>query len=417
MTDRPHPGAPAAPARPVLVTLLLVSMLTVMAGATISPALPAMRRHFADVDDITFLVRLVLTVPALAIAVGAPVAGLLVDRAGRKPVLVGSVVLYGLAGGSGLVLGDVYAILAGRVLLGLAVAGVMTAATALVADLYSGPERSRVLGLQAGAMGMGGVVFLSVGGLLAGLDWRGPFAVYLAALPLAALVALVVKEPARAEPPARRAGATGGRAVPGAALAIFALAFVGQAVFYTVPTQLPFHLADLAGVGAVGSGLILASMSAVQATVSANYGRIARGRREAALAAVVFAVLGAGAALIGFAPGVPVVLAGLALIGTGVGLLVPHLNTWLVARTPAEVRGRTLSGITAAMFLGQFLSPVAAQPLAGEGLDTVYLAAAAVALAVSVTVAFAWRRPAREEAAPEGAGAPRERNATGRTGA
>ncbi|MEE1758256.1 MFS transporter [Streptomyces sp. SP18BB07] len=447
MTDRTGHGAPAGPGtrpvpptpgtrpapppltptptptpRPVLVTLLLASTLTVMAGATISPALPAMRRHFAEVDDIAFLVRLLLTVPALAIALGAPLVGVLVDRVGRKPVLVASTLLYAMAGGSGLVLDDVHALLAGRVLLGLAVAGVMTSATALVADLYEGPERARALGLQAGAMGFGGVVFLSVGGVLAGLDWRGPFLLYLVSLPLAVAILLVVREPARptaettdltsATSTTNAPGAPGAavvvrdglagraRALTAGAVGILVLAFTGQLVFYTVPTQLPFHLAGLSGVGAVGSGLVIASMSAVQAVASTNYGRLAGRSGRAALTAIVFALLAGGTALLGLARGVPTVLAGLALIGTGVGLLVPHLNAWLVSRTPPPARGRMVSGITSALFLGQFLSPVAARPFAdGDRLSGVYLAASALAAVMAAAAAAGWLRGRRHPAA------------------
>jgi hypothetical protein len=54
----------------VKATLLLVSTLTVMAGATIAPSLPAMRQHFTEVPNVDYWVRLVLTVPALFIALG-----------------------------------------------------------------------------------------------------------------------------------------------------------------------------------------------------------------------------------------------------------------------------------------------------------------------------------------------------------
>gem|GEM_PF-4090580 len=40
-------------------TLLLVSTLTVMAGATIAPSLPAMQEHFRDVNNAALWVRLV----------------------------------------------------------------------------------------------------------------------------------------------------------------------------------------------------------------------------------------------------------------------------------------------------------------------------------------------------------------------
>ena len=60
--------------------------MTVMAGATIAPALPGMKLVFQDVANADFLVKLVLTMPALLIAIGAPFAGILLDRRGRRPV-------------------------------------------------------------------------------------------------------------------------------------------------------------------------------------------------------------------------------------------------------------------------------------------------------------------------------------------
>ncbi|MEL6527253.1 MAG: MFS transporter, partial [Chloroflexota bacterium] len=69
-------------------TLLAAGTLTVMASATISPALPAITEAFADTPNIDLLVSLLLTIPALFIALGAPLAGVIVDRFGRKRLLV-----------------------------------------------------------------------------------------------------------------------------------------------------------------------------------------------------------------------------------------------------------------------------------------------------------------------------------------
>ena len=154
------PGRSGDPNRAVTrLTLLLASSLTVMSGATIAPALPAMQAHFAGVENSDLLVRLVLTVPALAIVVGAPLAGVIGDLRGRARLLYMAILLYAAAGSSGLYLDSLGAILAGRVLLGAAVAGVLTSATALAADYYSGAERARFMGCLANAW-----MFAIVGG-------------------------------------------------------------------------------------------------------------------------------------------------------------------------------------------------------------------------------------------------------------
>ena len=60
---KPQPTKPQHPA--LRGTLLTISSLTIMAAATISPGLPRMQAHFADVPEAGLLVRLVLTVVAL----------------------------------------------------------------------------------------------------------------------------------------------------------------------------------------------------------------------------------------------------------------------------------------------------------------------------------------------------------------
>ena len=86
--------------RPALqITVLAASTMTVLAGAILAPALPSIEMEFANQENAAFWTRMILTFPALFIALNAPLAGILVDRVGRKPVLVASIALAGLAGG------------------------------------------------------------------------------------------------------------------------------------------------------------------------------------------------------------------------------------------------------------------------------------------------------------------------------
>jgi len=59
------------------LVLLIASTLTVMAGATIAPALPEMNKAFQDIPNSEFLVKLVLTITSLFIAIGAPISGVI----------------------------------------------------------------------------------------------------------------------------------------------------------------------------------------------------------------------------------------------------------------------------------------------------------------------------------------------------
>lgn len=146
------------------VVLLMAAMLTTMANATISPALPGLERLFAQGPDAALLTRLLVTAPSLSVAVLAPVAGLAIDRIGRRrPLLIG-IVLFVIAGCAGLVLPSLPTILASRLVLGIAVALIMTAQTALVADYFSGADRTALMGLQISARNFGGLIFITMAG-------------------------------------------------------------------------------------------------------------------------------------------------------------------------------------------------------------------------------------------------------------
>jgi MFS family permease len=62
--------------------------MTVMAGATISPALPKIKVFFQSQADVEFWVKLLLTMPALFTAISAPISGVIIDRFRRKPLLI-----------------------------------------------------------------------------------------------------------------------------------------------------------------------------------------------------------------------------------------------------------------------------------------------------------------------------------------
>ncbi len=361
--------------------------MTIMASATITPSLPGMEQHFAAEPSAQLLVRLVLTLPGLAIMLAAPLLAKLSGRTGRVPVLVGCLVLYVLGGGSGLLLDSLPALLAGRALLGVGIAGIMTTSTALLADHHAPSEHGRVLGLQGAAMGFGGVIALLLGGLLAAVDWRGPFAVYLLALPLVVLVLRYVPE--APVPPSDDSAPVASSPWRPRLLGMYALIFVGVVVFYTVPTQAPFWLAEVGGAGPAVIGVLMAVLNLATTLVGLGFRRLRARWTFPALAAATFVAYAAGLVVLGTASTLWTAALGMVVIGIGIGLQNPTINGWVVASTAPGTRTRALGLLTSALFLGQFSSPLIAQPVidgAGMGMTFILAGALAVLIAVLVTL-------------------------------
>jgi MFS family permease len=357
-----------------LITLLLTSSMTVMAGATISPALPQIQQFFQNEPNSEFWVKLMLTLPGLFTAIGAPFAGIIIDRFGRKPLLTGAIILYGLAGGSGCILSSLTGLLIGRAFLGLAVGAIMTTSIALIADYYQGPKRNQVMGIQAAFMGYGGVVFLTLGGFLADISWRVPFSIYLSAFAIFPLVIFCLTEPqVEAQQNSVLLEEANAKLPVGTIALIYALTFLTMVVFYMIPVQLPFYLKSLGQVSNTQTGLAIAASTLASAIVSMRYGKIKTHLSFTGVLICLYLLLGLGYVTISWAASYPFVLLGLVIAGSGLGLLLPNMNVWLNAKTPIASRGRVLGGLTTCMFLGQFCSPIVSQPIAQKiGLGVTY---------------------------------------------
>jgi MFS family permease len=383
------------PGRRLTLSVLLLASLTIMANATIAPSLPGLKEHFSTVAGIDTLAGLLLSLPSAAIVLSAGLFGWLADRMDRQKLLAIAAVLYAIGGTSGLWAQTLPQMLAGRVVLGVGVAGTMTIGMAWAADLWQGEARARFLGLQGAAMSAGGIVVMLLGGFAASLHWRGAFAVYAIVLPIAVLALIALA------PHAKRINAA--RAMPTAAVAgefpwrafavVGPLAFLFMTTFYVIPTRLPFLMESLDVHNALVIGATMALMTVASVPGSLLYGRIRQYLAPMAIFALSFVLMGLGLILMSMAAGLVMIVAGVIVAGIGMGPSMPNYTTYLMAVVPPQLRGRASGMLTTAFFAGQFASPLATAPLVGGfGLAGAF-AAVGVAVIVLAGVIVAFGRP------------------------
>ncbi|MFF5158183.1 MFS transporter [Streptomyces sp. NPDC000348] len=287
-----------------------------------------MQDHSGNVAGNVALVPLVLTVPVLSLALLAPFAGVVVDRLGRKRLLVAAAVLYALFGTAPLWLDSLYAVLVSRVLLGVAEAAVMTACTTLIGDYCTGRVRDRYLAPQTMCASASATVFFAVGGALGTAGWRAPFWLYAVGLPLALATARALPDPQPSAADGQPHAGAEPRPFPVRRMAgICLLTVFGAVVFCTVPVEMSYLLDDL-GVGlddlGVGSTGVIGAATAIAgaATVAGSvvFPRLTDGPRRRLPA--VLLLCGTGFLLMGFADSVPLLVAGAVVNCVGTGLLL-----------------------------------------------------------------------------------------------
>lgn len=368
------------------IVLLLTSSLTIMSAATIAPSLPQMAEVFARVPRAEFLSKLLLTLPTLFIALAAPFAGSFADRNGRIKILLAAMVVYALAGASGFLLNNLYHILAGRVLLGLAIGVIMTISITLVGDYFLDRDRQRYIGIQGAFVSFGGVVFIGVGGFLADVSWRAPFLVYLLALALFPFARKFLGEPVRHGEHGSPSATSGpGRGVRG----LFVTAFVIWVLFFMIPVQIPFYVKQL-GIGKNSYiGLAIAVNTASAALASLFYDRLKRRMTFPTIYVAGFLCMAVAYLWIAVTSSYGQMLLALVCSGAGMGLILPNTTLWVIHRAAPEWRGRITGRLTSWRFSGQFISPIAAQPVVGAlGLHAAFGLAAGLLLILAVVFWF-----------------------------
>ncbi|MCO7636620.1 MFS transporter [Pseudomonas sp. S 311-6] len=386
------------------LVLLLGSSLTIMGSVMVAPILPKLGAEFGPHHpSAPWLVPLVITGPALAIALAALVVGWLADRCGRKKLLIAATLMYAVTGALPALLDGLPEIVAARLLFGCAEAAVMTCCTTLIADYWSGESRLKYVNRQVVTIGLVGSLFFVVGGALGEHSWRTPFYLYLVPLCLLPFMVKVLWEPSRRQDTMDQPGTLGDRTRPLSLVIGYLLVFFGMVLSFIVPVQGPLILV---GIGVQSSTLIgLSAGLGLLATLGGSllWPSVRRAVGVAGCNAVLLLLMAGGLALLVTADTYRQVLAAVTLHGIGAGMLVPNSMAPVMNALSTAARARGIGGYTASLYLGQFASPlfvgVAAQHAGGLHQAIWLWAVLAIAVA-ALWLLTAWQRGTAARCAP-----------------
>lgn len=162
------------------VTILSLSLLTVMAGAAVAPALNVIKEYFCDVEQT--LVQMIISIPALFIALTSFVFPKLSKKFKAKELVLAGLLLYVVGGCAAGLFSNIYVVLAFRALVGIGVGIIMPLSTGLLSFYYAPEEQDKLMGYSSAMNQMGGVVATLISGVLANISWRASFLVYMMGL-------------------------------------------------------------------------------------------------------------------------------------------------------------------------------------------------------------------------------------------
>jgi MFS transporter, YNFM family, putative membrane transport protein len=369
------------------------------------PLLPLLMRVFGATH---FAVSLTVTASTIGVAIAAPVVGRLADLIGRRRVILGSAFVVTLATALAATSSNLTQFIGWRFVQGLATPGVFGIAIAYVQDEWPASHVGRAMAAYVSGTVTGGFCGRVLVGLVASrYDWHIAFAA-LAVANLAAAVLLAFQlrpETRKTAAPSRDHGQSLSRLLTnpqliGTNAVGFCVLFMQVAMFSYVTFHLsaaPYFLST----AALGWLFVVYLFGAVVLPVAGRWIDV-RGHRAALVLSMSVGIAGA---LLTLAPWLPLIVAGLAFVGTGVFVAQATASSY-IGEVTQEDRGLAVGLYSTCYYVGGS---------AGGALPALFWDAggwtACVALVIAVqiaTVTLALRswRPAGVPAQPlrEGVG-------------
>jgi len=352
----PQKSIPNKPAnRNLAVSILSLSLLTVMAGAAVSPALGVIQAHFAASSK--FFIQMIISLPALFIVITNFLFPRLCRRFGARTLVLAGLLLYTAGGCLAGMFNSIALVLLTRALVGIGVGVIMPLSTGLLAYYFQPQEQVRLMGYSSAMNQLGGVIATLLAGLLASISWRASFLIYLLGL-FSIVLCLRYLPNDKISQPNAQAKSSASLAQLARTYYMYILAiFLLMSVFFIFPTNFSFiTLAD----GIIPAQFIAVIMSFMNfiALFGGLFSARARNIFQQHTKFLSPACFLLGYLLLALSGSWLCVLAGSVLIGFANGLGIPYIiseASLMAGRTAATT---VMPLISAALYLAQFVSPM-----------------------------------------------------------
>jgi MFS family permease len=346
------------------------------------------------------------SMPGLGIILGGALSGWVVARLGLRPLLILSVVAFGVFGAAGGYFANIWAFSVARLMLGFAGTFVTTAVVALLAELYDESGRSKMIGYWKAAMGLSTIGIIMGSGVVAdAFGWQASFLLYAGlAVPTAVLAMLVLP---RAQAASRREVVKATPQDKASVLRLWPLLlmiFLLHVMIMMSNNQIPFVLKDRGLVSSSQIALImgLAAPAGGVGSILSGHLQSRFGERIVLCAAII--ATGLGCIAIALAPTPAGVGLGNALKSLGAGTILPLYMTMPLNRVTPGGRAAAIGLVQVSQYFGAFLNPYVVAPLTfAFGLDGAFLTVGVVSIAATVVALVRMGMRARPAPAATGA--------------
>lgn len=360
------------------VSILSLSLLTVMAGAAMAPALGVISEYFSD--EKTLFVQMIISMPAVFIFLTSFVFPKLAAKFRARTLLMIGLAFYTIGGCVAGVFNSIWIVLLMRALVGVGVGIIMPLSTGLLAFYFSPQEQEGLMGWSSAMNNMGGVIATLISGALATVSWRISFFVYLMGLISIVLCAAFMPNDKiqSDEADERRGSAEPEHVIPSTGQVfrsnyVYIIAmFLEMSTFFIYPANFAMVTVRAGVIPENLTAIIMAIMDLVAFFGGMLFVKVkaAAGGSTKFVAPILFVV---GYTLLGVIGGWFGVLAGSVCVGFANGEGIPLIISEASKKMGRLAATTVMPLISAALYIAQFASPFIMSGVAAIAGDAVNL--------------------------------------------
>ncbi|KAJ52734.1 MFS family permease [Clostridium tetanomorphum] len=334
------------------LSVLSISMITVMAGAAVSPALGNIRNAFPSAS--TNLIKMILTVPALFIIIFSLLSGKLASLLSKKQILITGILIYIIGGVGPIFANSLTLVLVFRAILGIGCGLIMPISQSLIADFFTGDERTKMTGYSSAASNLMGIISSIVVGTLSSINWKYGFYIYLIALVVLILNSIVLPKQKSEKKHKIKVHLNKRVYFLSVSMCLITIAF------YAVPTNIALFMAKEHIGNSSSAGLAIAVFTFGGFIAGIILSSIAKKLEEFTIT-VGIGIMFLGYVVLLYSQNISMILVSVSLVGFAFSMIYPliFLKTGIISDENSN--SIAISIVSSSMFLGQFLSPIVLQ--------------------------------------------------------
>lgn len=337
-----------------IFTILLIPFVWIYELSVVAPILGEVGKAFPNAS--TFELQLVVVMPFFASIPFSIIAGKLAKKYDKKNLIIIGLLIYGLAGITPFFCNTLPQVLVFRLITGIGVGMVLPLPNSIIAELFTGTQRERMLGATTSVANVANVLDSIAVGFILTLGWKYPFLCFTVCLLIMFVAMAGLPKCPPVVQPVSADGHTSGKGVPKIVYGLLLFMAVNWMFFsFNINNTALFMVTEKIGLPwMIGIAISLpGGISIISGLVFPNFYH----KTKNYLVPIAIAIFAVGYIVMYFTHSFAVQCVANCLIGFGSGLLPPYILTLTSTKVELSKRDSAYGIVTAGIHIGFLSSP------------------------------------------------------------